>query len=58
VCVVGTKQKDLTWLKTRAYYRGVERIHAERDAQGALAYVEQAPDNCKPIDKVRSRVTI
>ena len=35
--LAGTSPKDLTWLKTRAYYRGLERVRAARDAERAQA---------------------
>eukprot|EP00200_Dunaliella_tertiolecta_P014613 CAMPEP_0202393840 /NCGR_PEP_ID=MMETSP1127-20130417/93119_1 /ASSEMBLY_ACC=CAM_ASM_000462 /TAXON_ID=3047 /ORGANISM="Dunaliella tertiolecta, Strain CCMP1320" /LENGTH=375 /DNA_ID=CAMNT_0048996435 /DNA_START=14 /DNA_END=1141 /DNA_ORIENTATION=- len=48
----GTQPKDLTWLKMRAYYRGAERIRAERDARNAQAEAERLAAYGVPTDKV------
>lgn len=42
----------MTWLKTRAYYRGLERIRAEREARKVGAEAQRMADYSVPTDVV------
>lgn len=48
----GTNEKDLKWLKLRAYYRGLEQLRAERDARRAEQEARRLDAYQVPTDKV------
>lgn len=48
----GTSAKDMAWLKTRAYYRGAERVWAEAAAEKAAAEAQRAAQYAVPTDRI------